>query len=162
MKLRLFAALIAGVPVMTAQAAVPVPDARTLAGRLHAFGAKATVDDLDKHGQLDGVLDRIGKGSTRWVALAPALAPGTDAASAEGLGVELARALPSNPVAVLEAVNPGDNVVIGIRKVCGIPFIEPTEAFIAAYRRRAIAAVSKVRIPSLEAKKQQCLAQLRL
>lgn len=120
-----------------AHAAAPLPSARVLTARTRVDGARATVADLDRKHQLDAVLDKIGQGSTAWVALAPRLSTGTDGAGSEGLGIELARALPRNPVAVLQAAAFGADSIIGIARVCGVPFIEATIASDNAYIRRA-------------------------
>ena len=139
------------------RAAAPAPDLHAVTERVHAVGAKQTLVELDRRGALDAVLDRIGEGATPWIGLAPDLAKGADGAAAEGLG----RALPRNPVAVLQAIDGDDAGIIGVRTVCGLPFIEATAASNAAYKRRAVAAVSRVQQPELKAKRGRCLAQLR-
>ena len=145
--------------IVLAAAAPPPPAPATLAARIDATSARAVVDDLDNKNQLDAVLDRIGKGSSAWVALAPRLAPGTDAASAEGLGIALAQALPLNATAVLRASTTDDGAV-GIRRVCSVPFIETSPAYNAAYARRTLAALSRFHDATLAAKRDQCSAAL--
>ncbi len=115
---------------------------------------------LDSNGQMDGVLDAIGSGDPEWIALAPLLAPGTDGADGEGFGIELATALPINPAAVLRIATPG-NGILGLLRVCGVPFIESTPASDKSYVKQATAAVAEVSDPALKTLRDQCLAQLR-
>jgi hypothetical protein len=131
---------------------------RTSLGR---DGPQVTVRRLVAEHRWEAVLDRMGSGEAAWIALAPQLAPGTDAGSAEGLGVALAAALPKDPAAVLRAIDPQDGVVLGAHRVCASPFIEPKPEFVAHYRREALAAVSGVREPKLRAVRDACLAVLR-
>jgi hypothetical protein len=93
--------------------------------------------------------------------LAPRLAPGTDAESSEDMGIVLARALPRNPSAVLGALDLRDGPVLGPSRVCGVPFIEPSPAFVHSYTTRALAAVSGVRAPRLDDARKACLSALR-
>ena len=105
------------------------------------------------------MLEHIGRGSNDWVALATRLAPGTDAASAEGLGIALARALPVNAAAVLRASSTQDGPV-AVKRVCSIPFIETTRSYNATYTRRALSALGQVHDASLQTKRDQCRAVL--
>ena len=61
---------------------------------------------------------------------------------------------------MLAALTPGEGAT-GVEDVCGLPFIEDTVKDLAGYRRRAIAAVDKVRTPRLAAMRAACLAALR-
>jgi hypothetical protein len=120
-------------------------------------GARATVSALFDQNRWDYVAGRIGEGEAGWVALAPKLAPGADAGTAEDLPIELAFALPLNPAAVLAAVHTG---AFDVSDVCGAPFIEDTVKDIPGYLRRATAAVTKVADPSLAATRAACLQAL--
>ena len=102
----------------------------------------------------------MGDGGSQWVALAPGLAPGADAGSAEGLGISLALALPKNPRAVLAAIDPANGHVLGAGRVCGMPFIEDTVKDRPAYRRRALRAVRGVSDRSLANARAACLSAL--
>ena len=79
----------------------PAPTPASIEAGIRRDGAEATIAALAKAGQWDAVADRMGTGDARWIALAPRLAPGSDAGSAEDLGISLAFSLPKNPRAVL-------------------------------------------------------------
>lgn len=73
--------------VMALMVAGAGPSALTpsvLAAKLTSSNAKQVVDDLTSRNQFEIIVGQIGRGSDAWVSLAPHLAPGTDAASAEG------------------------------------------------------------------------------
>ena len=127
---------------------------------LQREGSHATVRRLMASGTWRAVLDAIGRGDAGWVAIAPSLARDADGAFAEGLGVALAEALPKSPAAVLNVLDPGDGQVIGASRVCSAPFIEPKPGVLAAYRKRAVAAVRAVRVARLSAARRACLARL--
>jgi hypothetical protein len=137
-------------------AAKPTPE--TIAADIAAHGADAVVARLAKHGDYDRVLGHIDQGGTKWVALAPKLAPGTDAGNAEALIISLALALPKNPQAVLALLS-GNNA-FQIDDVCGAPFIEGTVKDVPAYVRKARAAVSRVMDAKFAGAKAACLASL--
>lgn len=125
-------------------------------------GAHDAVSYLDKANELDYMLDQVGRGNSEWIAIALRIAPGTDAAAAEGLGISLARALPRNPPAVLRVMDlANEDGVLGVNRVCGVPFIETTRAYNDAYKRRVIPAVGRVRDPTLGAARMKCLARLK-
>ena len=130
-----------------------------IAAEIDAHGADAVVALLSKTNDYDRVLGHIDTGDVAWVALAPKLAPGTDAGTAEALPIALAFALPRNAPAVLAVLDPGSSI-LGPESVCGVPFIEGTVKDIPGYVRRAKAAVAKVSDPKLQASKTACLAAL--
>jgi hypothetical protein len=148
-------ALVAGTDALAATALSP----EGIAQDIEANGAKAVVDRLWNSGDYDRLLDHIDKGTSAWVALAPKLAAGTDAGSSEGLTIALAYALPRNPEAVLAVLDP-KNAVLKPDMVCGAPFIEDTVKDMPRYIKRAKAAVSRVKVRSLEENKAACLAAL--
>lgn len=145
---------------LVARAASPV-DPHILTTILETQGAEKTVEMLERAGQWEAVLNAMGRGDTAWITLAPKLAPGTDGASAEGLGIALAQALPVNPAAVLAVAELGDHGIISIDRVCGTPFIETSKAVNAIYDGRAIRAVSHVSLAGLTAKRDACVARLK-
>jgi len=145
---------------VSAASAADVPSATQISADIKARGAHAVVNDLTTRDQWDTVTDRIAKGGSEWIALAPLLAPGSDAGSAEDLGIVLAYALPKNPVAVLKALDPSNGFVIGADRVCGIPFIENSVKDRPKYKRKAIRAVKSVKAASLLQAKKACLAKL--
>ena len=138
----------------------PVTPAAVLAS-IKQNGAKATVGRLRDSEDWRIIQKHIERGEADWIALAPSLAPGTDAASSEDLGIFLAEALPKNPSAVLGALDLRDGPVLGPSRVCGVPFIEPSPTFVHSYTTRAIAAVSGVRDRGLIGARQACLSALR-
>ena len=141
--------------------AAPAPTPATIAASIEQRGAEATIAALAKAGQWDQVAEDMGSGDGRWIALAPKLAPGSDAGSAEDLGISLAFSLPKNPRAVLDALDPANGHIIGVERVCGMPFIEDTVKDRPAYRRRALRAVASVSAPTLARPRAACLRELR-
>ncbi|HEX3918362.1 MAG TPA: hypothetical protein VHW60_13575 [Caulobacteraceae bacterium] len=133
------------------------PTAAEVSQSIVRYGARATVSALFDQKRWDYVAGRIGEGDAAWVALAPKLAPGADAGTAEELPIELAFALPLNPAAVLAAVHTG---AFEVSDVCGAPFIEDTVKDIPGYLRKATAAVARVTDPALAATKAACLQTL--
>jgi hypothetical protein len=90
---------------------------------IRGHGAKPVVDQLFKTEAWGQVTRNIGAGKTDWIALAPDLAAGTDAATAETLGISLAEALPKSPGAVLAVVQlNGDAAPLLVSNVCSAPF----------------------------------------
>ena len=138
------------------------PTPASIEASIHQHGAEATIAALAKANQWDAVADRIGGGDARWIALAPKLAPGSDAGSAEDLGIALAFSLPKNPHAVLAALDPNNGHIFGASRVCGMPFIEDTVKDRPAYKRRALREVEKVVTPSLAKARATCLSELKL
>jgi hypothetical protein len=154
----LSAALIAG---QTSPAITPAAVERMI----DRYGAKRTVDMLSNaaptdsrtlFGDFDKVLDGIGSGDGRWLALVPKLAPGTDAGTAESLPITIAEALPKNPAAALRLIKRDASWL----DACGYPMIEPTRKEMRTYFSRAIPAVRSVRDPALQAVKRVCLSEL--
>ncbi|KRE90783.1 hypothetical protein ASG87_01215 [Frateuria sp. Soil773] len=133
--------------------------AEEVGARITQVGAKAFLDGLSED-QLDELYGRIESGASAWVALAPRIAQGADAANAEGLTIELAFALPKNPEAVLSVATLHDDVMLGVDRVCGMPFIEDTVKDRPAYKRKATTAVRAVSDPDLQTIKQACLSAL--
>jgi len=157
---RLWPAVAAALGLGSAALAASPPSPDRIAADIQVQGAEAVVQRLFKHGDYDRVLGRIDSGASDWVALAPKLAPGTDAGTAEALPIALAFALPKNPAAVLAVLDP-QSEILAPDSVCGVPFIEDTVKDIPGYIKRARAAVSKVADPGLQAMKTACLAALK-
>ncbi len=107
----------------------------------------------------DELLGNISAGKEEWIALAPKIQPGTDAASSEDLGISLADALPKNPQAVLSILDQS-KWAISFKSVCSIPFIEPEKDFYESYSKSALAAVKAVTNAGLAKQKALCLAEL--
>lgn len=130
-----------------------------LVKQLDDKGAKATISSMSES-QWDNVLNHIDSGNAAWVALVPKLAEGTDGGHSEDLGIGLAFALPKNPKAVLSVIDRANGPVLGVSRVCSVPFIEDTVPDIPAYVRQAKAALGKVHDASLQDVKKSCLAEL--
>ncbi len=140
--------------------AAPTVNPAALSRDIDARGARAVIAGLAREGQWDGVVHHIDGGSDAWLAVAAKLAPGSDAGSAEDLGISLATALPRNPAGVLRIASPQDDTPLSLARVCGVPFIEQPPSEAAAYRTRAVNAVTRVADPSLADRRARCLAAL--
>ena len=142
----------------TAALAAPVLSPAAVEASIRAKGARRTVDDLVRAGRWEFVTDAMNRGTAAWIALAPRLAPGSDAGNAEDLGLSLAFALPRNPRAVLAALDPANGHILGVGRVCGLPFIEDTEP--RNYLADVRAALDGVRDQHLQRAKIMCLRAL--
>ena len=129
--------------------------------RINQYGAAQAVRELDSNGDYDVILNQIQNGSGQWIGIAPQLALGADAGAAEDLGIALAFALPKNPEAVLSIIDVRDGPVLGVHRVCGVPFIEGSVSDVHPYITRSLTAVNRVRRPELARVKQMCLDALR-
>jgi hypothetical protein len=128
---------------------------------IRGHGAKPVVDRLWKTGAWWQVTEKIGAGKLDWIAVAPDLAEGTDAATSETLGMSLAEALPKSPGAVLAVVQlNGDASPLLVSKVCSAPFLEDTARHQHVYKAAALHAVSAVADPQLSNVNAACLEQL--
>lgn len=123
-------------------------------------GAEATVRSLSKDGHWNAVEAEIGTGDADWVALAPLLAPGTDAGTSEGLSISLADALPKNPRAVLAVLNVRGGDMLGAEHVCAAPFIEDTAEHQASYKKSALRSLSGITEASLQPARVACIDRL--
>ena len=141
--------------------------AAEISAEIDAKGAKAVIDRLatshvDAMGQNDWsrTMDQIWNGRLAYIALAPKLARGVDGRPAQDLSIALARALTSAPEAVLRVIDRHNGPVLGVNRVCGVPFADPATKDVAGYLRAAQAAVEDVDTPRLQRVKAACLAQL--
>lgn len=141
------------------QAGCGEPDAARVGQDIDARGARVVVQDLWSNDRYETVLQRIATGDGTWVALAPKLASGADAAASEGLTIALAEALPRNATAVLSVLDPRRTALAPTR-VCGVPFIEGTAINVADYVRSAEKAVNAVGEPQLNVQRTSCLMAL--
>jgi hypothetical protein len=141
-----------------APAQPPFQTAQQVADAIQRRGSKAFLTALTDD-EVEHLYSHIGSGHPDWIALAPMLADGADGADAEGLSIELAKALPKNPTAVLRVLDPAESHdrILATPRVCSIPFIEKVPR---NYKSSAIRAVSEVQDPALQATKQRCLAML--
>lgn len=138
---------------------ISIPKPLTLSwtkDQIKSHGAKYVVDALSNQDRYEEVLKHIDLGESDWVALAPELARGTDAATAEGLAISLALGLPKNPAAVLSALDP-QMEPLAPERVCGAPFIEGTVKDIPGFIRRSQSALQRVQDVRLAKRKTECL-----
>jgi hypothetical protein len=145
----------------SAAAGRPRPTVAEVRRDVTRLGPTATVQGLWRDGRWSVVEDRIAAGQADWIALAPMLAQGTDAGTAEGLSISLAQALPRNPRAVLAVVRLEPGRVLSLQRVCAAPFIEETAEHHAIYTRAAFKALAGAMEASLEPARRACLEQLR-
>jgi hypothetical protein len=125
----------------------------------HAPKYVVSVLFLDQADPYDELMSHIDSGQSDWIALAPTLAPGTDAGATLMLMLSLAEALPKNPVAVLSVLAP-DEVAVAPESVCNAGFIETPKGGFLAYIRRAQSAVRRVKDVRLAKRKSECLGFL--
>ena len=144
----------------TAAGAATLPTPGAAVRTISQQGPRAEVAGLDRSGQMARIFDLIGSGNRPWIAIVPSFADGTDGADGEGLGTELARALPLSTAAVLRVIRSGGGV-IGVERVCSVPFIETTANWNTAYERRTSQALQRVRDPRLARVRDRCLRVLR-
>lgn len=138
---------------------ISIPKPLTLSwakDQIKSHGAKYVVDALSNQNRYEELLKHIDSGESAWVALAPELSRGTDAATAEELAISLAIGLPKNPAAVLSALDP-QTEPLAPERVCGVPFIEGTVKDIPGYIRRSQSALQRVQDARLAKRKTQCL-----
>jgi hypothetical protein len=138
---------------------ISIPKPLTLSwtiNQIKSHGAKYVVDALSSQDRYEELLKHIDLGESDWVALAPELAPGTDAATAEELAISLALGLPRNSAAVLSVLDPRTEP-LAPERVCGVPFIEGTVKDIPGYIRRSQSALQRVQDARLAERKTECL-----
>lgn len=125
-------------------------------------GARATVQVLDRPGnrrdRWDSVLRGIATGNQAWLDLAPLIAEGTDAGTAEEYAIVLSDALVSNPTGTLRLVLASGR---DVEDVCVENGIETPRRQRRIYDAAAIEAVQTVTARDLRSVKARCLASLR-
>lgn len=84
-------------------------------------GPRPAVEHLVAGGDWGRVVGAIRNGAGDWIALAPELARGADAAHATELTAALAAALPRAPSEVLAITDLRRGPVLGVQLVCGAP-----------------------------------------
>jgi len=132
--------------------------AEVLASVQHS-GAKTTIADLGRRDQWQIVTDMIDTGDTTWIGLVPKLAPGSDEITSEDLAISLSYALPKNAPAVLAALSAEH--IIGVNRVCSMPFPDDIVKDRAAYKRQALHALDPVNDRELVPVKAACIAMLK-
>jgi hypothetical protein len=122
---------------------------------LHRF-----INDVDPHSpeepNYDIVLERVAEGSTAWLHAVARIAPYAEATFSEGIRVAIADALIVNPTGVLNLVGTEEH----FDQACGYPFVHQTDTYLLRHKRDALAALARVRQPTLASKKESCRKQL--
>jgi len=125
-------------------------------------GARATVQLLDRPGnrrdRWDTVLRGIATGNQAWLDLAPLIAEGTDAGTAEEYAIVLSDALVNNAAGTLRLASAGGG---DVTEVCIESGIETPLRQRRVYDAAAIEAVEALSAPDLQAAKAACLTSLR-
>jgi hypothetical protein len=155
MKVKLTFLAASAILMSTAVAEVP-KTATEAAAVMQQRGAALFLSGLSPD-EVDQLYEHFDNGEAEWLPLVPKLAGAADGANAEGLTISMAFALPKNPRGVLSLVTEKDGV-LGVGRVCSMPFIEDTEP--AGYRDNALAAVRKVTDAGLRRVKRLCLRAL--
>jgi hypothetical protein len=137
-----------------------VLSAANVATDLTSIGPRKTVAKMVEGGDWPRAMGAIGRGSHDWIELAPQLARGADADTAEALGIALAEALPIAAGDVLAVVDQQRGPVLGVQRVCGVPFIADAKRDVPAYIASARAAVTAVPPLALGSVRQACLREL--
>ena len=131
--------------------------------RIRNEGAAAVIRSLWDTPRWSELTDEVASGDARWINVAVALAPGSDAGSTSELNDALVVALSRNPAYVLSAVptNPSDTNPIGLSILCEGPQ-DPPETYAAALAelKEEETAVRAVRDEALAGKKDLCLKKL--
>jgi hypothetical protein len=129
---------------------------------IRSQGATGAVQFLDRPGnrldRWDTVIRGIATGNQAWLDMAPEIAAGTDAGTAEEYAIALSDALVGNATGTMRLVlaGPGDMTEICIESGIETPLRQRR-----AYDAAAIEADSAVTAPDLQAAKAACLASLR-
>jgi hypothetical protein len=136
--------------------------ASQVAAEINAGGPRAAVAALVAGGDWDRAMRAVAAGDRDWIVLTPQLARGADGGAAEDLGIALAKALPVAASDVLAVIDTRRGPVLGVQRVCGVPFADGTMADIPGYVASAAQAVRAA--PALAQGKAQaaCLKELAL
>ncbi|MEI6419169.1 MAG: hypothetical protein WCO82_08880 [Sphingomonadales bacterium] len=146
--------------MISALALVAILSASQFAAEVQSDGARAAVAGLAAGGDWQRALDAIASGAPDWIALAPDLARGADAATAPQVGQALARALPLVPIEVLAVADLQRRPGVGIQWVCGAPFAGMAPAERVRYLADAREAVNAVPPLAGGRARELCLKEL--
>lgn len=128
-----------------------------------AQGAQPTVAALYGDGEKTRwttVMAGVASGAAEWLALVPALIPGTENATSYEIQDALKAAMVVEPSAVLVLLDERDPM-LSTEAVCAAAGIEQTPEWYAAYYDALTPAVESVTDPALSEKKSTCLTILR-
>lgn len=136
----------------------PPPTPEALREQFYTKGPRVLLRELTRDEGKDWifVLDQLSDGRENWLECTPFLVPGADADAAAALQEALARALPENPMAVLEL-----DGRISLKNVCSLPLIEVEPEFLHDYGLRALSALDTVEAPHLQQSRRVCALRLR-
>ncbi|MEX2109349.1 MAG: hypothetical protein WD802_01925 [Gemmatimonadaceae bacterium] len=119
-------------------------------------GAERVADRIDSDLRFaQTVMDGIATGDSLWLEVAAVL-PLNSASAEANFIIALAAALPRNPETVLSLLP----LKAQVRDVCGIPFLKANPEMVLSYYDGAVAAIARVRTPSLAATAQSCAVAL--
>jgi hypothetical protein len=122
--------------------------------KIQLVGAKAFVQSNFETESWNQIMAGIASGDDRWLQVAQAIAPGTDADSAEQLAESLNKSLIANPVKTLRMFAQGRETALVMKAACFGP-VGPAELVRAKDEIRA--ALARVTDPSLAPAKATCL-----
>jgi hypothetical protein len=126
-------------------------------------GAAATVRALSQGGtpaapnRFATIEDGIARGDQAWLDVVPLIRSGADGETGTGITMSLGEALPKNPAGVLRLIANKDDA----QSICDDSLSDMTADQRREQREAAIAAVTAVSDPALQAAKANCLATLR-
>lgn len=137
--------------------------ASQFAADVAASGPRTAVQHLVTGGDWGRVMAAIRNGAADWIALAPELAKGADAAHAGELTAALASALPRAPSEVLAVTDLRRSPVLGVQAICGAPAGSHPPQTRAAYLADAREAVELLPdVAAVGRVKAVCLKELAL
>lgn len=148
-------------PAIVRPAPVTPDEVRALIARDGPQGAVAALMQpvgADGGARWGTVENGVASGEQVWLDLYPAIRPGTDGETGEGLSMALSQALTANAAGALRLMNTEIDDVAGH---CQSRQIEPTAQERTEFYTRAIAAVEAVDDPALAQRRTACLAALR-
>jgi hypothetical protein len=123
-------------------------------------GAEQTARELWSSGRWNELIEKIETGEKRWLEVAKALRPGTDAGASEMLHLAAGVALVRSPREVLLLLGPG----MSLEAVCGFPDMADnrykTQKQTVQYLDARIEAVKKLSGPDIASLRDQCLVHL--
>lgn len=134
--------------------------ATAVATDINTLGPKAAVGRLVAGDDWNRALEAIAAGGRDWISLAPQLARGVDTVQGDDLALALAQALPLAAGEVLAVVDLQRGPVLGVQRICGLPFLRDTVPDLPGYIASARAAVTAVPPLALAKARTQCLQQL--
>jgi hypothetical protein len=130
----------------------PIGSADLVLSEIKISGAEKVSKQIDFDENFGrSVMNGVATGDSLWLQVAEKITP-TSAAAEATLAIALASALPRSPDQVLGLL--GEKYPLD--EVCGIPFPKADSALVITYHDEAVAALERVRAPSLSASRDAC------